>query len=836
MDRDAWFDQKCVAVHQTLGEKGRAIVGLVEPISSIVRARSAALIAYVCSRYTFPEFFEEIAGYLAASGLVSRWQGNKYVTAEMIRTEVVEPACEMYRRQELPFWCWWDPATILDCLQRRYLELGLKTFGESAMRAELWTWDQRDPEITNELLQAARSTYTRFDPWKLFKAAVDEECNETVEHIAGHADLHSLLSTFRLRHPEELSLREDLSEIAQTLNTLDIAQMILKQAATPTAIRVLSQIRKGRFAIATAAQPLTLLEHKMFMRDHEADMVLRRFVRSQHDLIQLDSMGAHSLPDRLASKSRIPDWLHNTVFARGGRLYHSSAGAIPSLIVVFEESDQIPTPSLGATPLQSEGDKAHFSLVINEPGKSALHARFSYVLSAADHLYDLILMLVVGWARIDFCRIAGREQLEHVTPCRISLPEEWLQSVRAIILPILKERFRSDPELFRQALMSGAMSFEAGAGILSCERAKSEQLILDFNEWVSTGSDGAAPSRHFVERKEELLLHDKRAHLLAQGRDADAQQVSDDIQAQRNIVLRARSSSGYSRVGVDSLTAIAATLQRSDRCLGHIAYESGHFDIFWLRYIDGAPLSGHIDVSRLDSRALVEAMSLWWSARSLETKQDALRKALQIVGEGVAAPLAKELGDSGVKHLVLCPTTLLELLPLHCAPTDGSAVLLDAFDHVTYVPSARVLAGLQSLGQITSERYTAITGSDQSRLVNALPEVEVLRRLFPLDQSASAPTTPVEALRRCKDANVIHFACHCDWRLNDFYGSGLRLQGGWLTCARILAEGDFRRAGLVVLAGCATGASTGSVDGLRGYAGLDAAFLARGARSTVATQ
>src|SRR6185369_6225905 len=45
---------------------------------------------------------------------------------------------------------------------------------------------------------------------------------------------------------------------------------------------------------------------------------------------------------------------------------------------------------------------------------------------------------------------------------------------------------------------------------------------------------------------------------------------------------------------------------------------------------------------------------------------------------------------------------------------------------------------------------------------------------------------------------------------------------------------DFRQAGLVNLAACSTGASTGRLGMARGYAGLDAAFLARGARSTLA--
>lgn len=503
MDRDTWYQRKVFAFHALLGQKGRTMIGLIEPISPVTEVRAAAIIAHACCRYTFPESLQDIAGYFAGSGLISRWAGGKYVTAEMIRKEVVEPACEKYRRRDLPFWCWWDPAKILDCLQRRYLELGLKEYGEAAMRAELWTWDQRDPEIADDLLYGARNPFSRFDPWKLGKPALDQESQETIERIVGLDDFNELLAAFAERHPRELSLREDLSEIAQFFDTLDIVQGVVKSAGEPRATPILQKIRNARMEVAQAAQALTVLEQEMLIRESEATQLFRRFAESHRELIHVDSMGVYSLPERLAAKSLIPDWLHNLVFARGGRMYHSSAGAIPSLIIVFDEFDQIPAPSLGATLLQREGNKAHFSLEFNEVEGSTLETRFSYDLTAADHLYDLILMLVVGWVRIDFCRIAGRELLEHVTPCRVPLPQEWLESVRVNVLPIIRERFKSDPELFREALLGAVTGFEPGAGILACERAKGEQLLADFDQLISGSTDetDSKRRRHDEERK-----------------------------------------------------------------------------------------------------------------------------------------------------------------------------------------------------------------------------------------------------------------------------------------------------------------------------------------------
>lgn len=45
MDRDAWFEQKCSAIHHILGEKGRSMVGLGEPLAPLVQARAAAIIS-----------------------------------------------------------------------------------------------------------------------------------------------------------------------------------------------------------------------------------------------------------------------------------------------------------------------------------------------------------------------------------------------------------------------------------------------------------------------------------------------------------------------------------------------------------------------------------------------------------------------------------------------------------------------------------------------------------------------------------------------------------------------------------------------------------------------
>ena len=91
MNREDWFAQKCASICRTLGETGKAIVGLGnDPVSPMVEARAAAVVAFVCCRYVLPEDAEHMAGYLAGSGngmenfwsLVKRALKGTYVSVE----------------------------------------------------------------------------------------------------------------------------------------------------------------------------------------------------------------------------------------------------------------------------------------------------------------------------------------------------------------------------------------------------------------------------------------------------------------------------------------------------------------------------------------------------------------------------------------------------------------------------------------------------------------------------------------------------------------------------------------------------------------------------------
>ena len=125
-------------------------------------------------------------------------------------------------------------------------------------------------------------------------------------------------------------------------------------------------------------------------------------------------------------------------------------------------------------------------------------------------------------------------------------------------------------------------------------------------------------------------------------------------------------------------------------------------------------------------------------------------------------------------------------------------------------------------------------------LPNGELEVQTLRRYFSKTMVLQGErATCKNIFTRSKAASAIHVASHGLWNA-EAYSSGLPLFGypnsdGFLSVARVLAKGDLRGIGLVMLSACTTGLSVVPFGRVENYLGIDGAFLARGARSTIAT-
>lgn len=153
------------------------------------------------------------------------------------------------------------------------------------------------------------------------------------------------------------------------------------------------------------------------------------------------------------------------------------------------------------------------------------------------------------------------------------------------------------------------------------------------------------------------------------------------------------------------------------------------------------------------------------------------------------------------RGLVIVPHRALHYLPFH-ALHDGDGYLIERRE-ISYAPSAAVL--VQCLNRPARPFQSALLlGVADEQIPRVHDELQVLDPVFKqairfLDNEATT-----DGLRRhSTDVDVLHFACHAQFRSDNPLFSSLRLGDGWFT-VRDAYELKLN-CGLVTLSGCETG-------------------------------
>ena len=212
--------------------------------------------------------------------------------------------------------------------------------------------------------------------------------------------------------------------------------------------------------------------------------------------------------------------------------------------------------------------------------------------------------------------------------------------------------------------------------------------------------------------------------------------------------------------------------------------------------------------------------------RHLESLAARTRQRMERLHALVWAPLAGSLG--GVQRVLVVPHAQLGLLPF-AALDDGERTLAQRHD-LAVVPSARLaLRGL--LRQPRATRRAVVLG-ESSQLPHAAHEARFVAELFPQGRAFVGAQATLATLRaHAADADVIHLACHAQFRSDNPRFSALHLHDGPLTAE--LAESLDLQPGIVVLSACETGlAEHGSGDE---RVGLVRSFLVAGAARVLAS-
>jgi CHAT domain-containing protein len=210
--------------------------------------------------------------------------------------------------------------------------------------------------------------------------------------------------------------------------------------------------------------------------------------------------------------------------------------------------------------------------------------------------------------------------------------------------------------------------------------------------------------------------------------------------------------------------------------------------------------------------------------REPEWLEAALADGLPKVGASLIGPIAARLRELSASGVVLLPTGLLGLLPLHAAPypVDGEEhCLLDEFD-VSHTPGALVLRAARAALAAREEAPPVLVGVGNplphpQPLAFARAELEEVARFFPegarhpLYETAATETALVGLLPQ---ATHVHLACHGRFDADTPLDSCLELarpdppppdgDEGRLRLEEILANDWFGHSRLVVLSACQT--------------------------------
>jgi len=155
----------------------------------------------------------------------------------------------------------------------------------------------------------------------------------------------------------------------------------------------------------------------------------------------------------------------------------------------------------------------------------------------------------------------------------------------------------------------------------------------------------------------------------------------------------------------------------------------------------------------------------------------------------------------GERQLVIVPHRALHYLPFQ-ALHDGNSYLIERRE-VSYAPSAVVLQ--QCFDRPKREFRTALLmGVADEHIPRVDEELQSLDHVFVAVKRFSNEAATTEVLRRESDGvDVLHLACHAQFRSDNPLFSGVRLSDGWFTARD--AYGLRLDCGLVTLSACETG-------------------------------
>jgi CHAT domain-containing protein len=189
-------------------------------------------------------------------------------------------------------------------------------------------------------------------------------------------------------------------------------------------------------------------------------------------------------------------------------------------------------------------------------------------------------------------------------------------------------------------------------------------------------------------------------------------------------------------------------------------------------------------------------------------------------------PIEESIGD---RRLAIAPYRALHYVPFH-ALHDGENYVIEQRE-VCYAPSASVLLRCLTAPE-RPLKHGLLLGVSDAQAPRVRDEILTLAPLFPSAEALVGSDATIEALRKgAAEADVLHLACHGQFRSDNPLFSSLRLADGWLTVRD--AYSLRLKCRLAVLSACETGMNT--IAPGDEIIGLARGFFSAGATSLIVT-
>ena len=198
---------------------------------------------------------------------------------------------------------------------------------------------------------------------------------------------------------------------------------------------------------------------------------------------------------------------------------------------------------------------------------------------------------------------------------------------------------------------------------------------------------------------------------------------------------------------------------------------------------------------------------------------------LRRLHEKLFAPLEKFLEN---RQLVIVPVGVLHYVPFHALRDENEKYLIEN-RKVIYAPGATVWQLLAAKRRAKFKNALFIGFADEKiPLVNR--EIKTLEKIFPQSESFTGESANFTAYtKNAAGFDVLHLACHGQFRADNPLFSSLHLADGWITVRDICSQK--LKAELVTLSACETGLN--EIFAGDEILGLSRGFLTAGAKSLV---